>query len=84
MAQYGQEEIVRMVYPSRVKWPLTLQPSDDLGQLGLPMTHEKIDDFISHPFFNRIQGYGKETQYEVHSIVCKRSSTFVLCSSKEP
>jgi hypothetical protein len=63
---------------------LTLQLSDDLGQLGLPKTSEKVDDFIPHPFFTRTEKQGIASRYEVHSIICKRSSTFVVCSSKEP
>jgi hypothetical protein len=60
---------------------LTLQLSDDLGQLGL--TSEKVDDFTTHPFFTRTEKQESASQYEVHSITCKRSSTFVFCSSKE-
>jgi hypothetical protein len=53
---------------------------DNLGQLGIPGKTE-LKDFVVHPFFVEEQEHALKPRYQVLDLFCKRSSTFVFCSS---
>lgn len=53
---------------------------DNLGQLGIP-GKAALKDFVTHPFFVKKQEDDFVPRYQVLEIFCKRSSTFVFCSS---